>query len=206
MSAQDMILEARRIRQRLLFPSNAVPDDGIDLKRIRIPIKTPPSPPIKNPEVEVLEHQPEEPKPVPAPTVPLEDSFKSFTFKQILSAVSDYYGLTINEIKGRCKRLVYIEPRHVAFYLCQKMTRLSFTQIGRRLERDHTTVMHGVRRIEEKILVDLVTENAVNAIKAELISGKYGPYIDLLESTVATKPEQDMAEQPGESPSQSQVC
>ena len=44
----------------------------------------------------------------------------------------------------------FARPRQVAMYLCKQMTSRSLPEIGRRFGgRDHTTVMHGVRRIEE---------------------------------------------------------
>ena len=44
----------------------------------------------------------------------------------------------------------FARPRQVAMYLCKQMTARSLPEIGRRFGgRDHTTVMHGVKRIEE---------------------------------------------------------
>jgi chromosomal replication initiator protein len=49
------------------------------------------------------------------------------------------------------KRLrIYARPRQVAMYLCKQMTSRSLPEIGRHFgRRDHTTVMYGVKRIEE---------------------------------------------------------
>ena len=54
------------------------------------------------------------------------------------------------------KRLrAYARPRQVAMYLCKQLTNRSLPEIGRRFgERDHTTVMHGVRQIEELMATD----------------------------------------------------
>jgi chromosomal replication initiator protein len=48
-----------------------------------------------------------------------------------------------------------VHPRQCAFYLARYHTSFSFPQIGRRFgDRDHTTVLHGVRQIEKKMLAD----------------------------------------------------
>ena len=60
-------------------------------------------------------------------------------------------------------------PRQVAMYLAKDMTSLSYPNIGRRFHRDHTTVLHGVRRIESLLLKgNPVVTLAVSAIKDTL--------------------------------------
>lgn len=45
-------------------------------------------------------------------------------------------------------------PRQVAMYLSQRLTDYSLPQIGRRFHRDHTTVMHAVRAVEDRCAAD----------------------------------------------------
>jgi chromosomal replication initiator protein len=74
---------------------------------------------------------------------------------QIVSAVADAYLVRPVDIKGsqRLKRMV--APRHLAMYLVRRGSQLSLPEIGRRFGgRDHTTVMHAIHRIEEKLLAD----------------------------------------------------
>ncbi|MGY3582288.1 chromosomal replication initiation ATPase DnaA [Bradyrhizobium sp. USDA 4341] len=69
----------------------------------------------------------------------------------ILKAVSIYYRVSIVELKGRRRTAQVSNARHVAMYLLRILgVQLSFPEIGRLLgNRDHTTVMHGVGRIEK---------------------------------------------------------
>ncbi len=64
--------------------------------------------------------------------------------------MSDYYNIRLSDIIGPKRLRSYARPRQVAMYLCKQLTSRSLPEIGRRFGgRDHTTVMHGVRRIEE---------------------------------------------------------
>jgi len=78
---------------------------------------------------------------------------KKITIESIQKEVCKFYGLHINDLlsKKRNKQLVY--PRQVAMFLCRKMTDASFPLIGDQFGgRDHTTVMHGVEKIEKESL------------------------------------------------------
>jgi chromosomal replication initiator protein len=62
--------------------------------------------------------------------------------------VARHYGVTRAEIQGECRCAVYVLPRHVAMYLCVRLGGLSLPQTGRLFgNRDHTTVLHAVKRI-----------------------------------------------------------
>ena len=51
---------------------------------------------------------------------------------------------------GPKRMRVYARPRQMAMYLAKQLTSRSLPEIGRRFGgRDHTTVMHGVKRIEQ---------------------------------------------------------
>lgn len=67
----------------------------------------------------------------------------------IKAMVSDHYYVSLlNLDSGRRDRTV-VRPRQVVMYLARHLTKLSLPDIGRRLgDRDHTTVLHGVRTIE----------------------------------------------------------
>ena len=46
-------------------------------------------------------------------------------------------------------------------YLCKKFTTANITTIGKKLRRDHTTVMHGLRKIEKDLQTDPITATAI---------------------------------------------
>ena len=87
----------------------------------------------------------------------------------IIKVVAEHHGLTRVELCSdrRFKRLVW--PRQVAFWIANRCTRFSLQEIGRRFgNRDHTTVMHAVRKIEELKISDLSIAEDVELLKRQL--------------------------------------
>lgn len=80
----------------------------------------------------------------------LRASERKITIEEIQRQVSDHYNIRLSDMIGPKRVRNFARPRQVAMYLCKQMTSRSLPEIGRRFGgRDHTTVMHGVRRIEE---------------------------------------------------------
>ncbi|NRB34181.1 MAG: chromosomal replication initiator protein DnaA [Rhodobacteraceae bacterium] len=79
----------------------------------------------------------------------LRASERKITVEEIQRKVSDYYNIRLSDMIGPKRLRSFARPRQVAMYLCKQLTSRSLPEIGRRFGgRDHTTVMHGVRRIE----------------------------------------------------------
>lgn len=71
------------------------------------------------------------------------------TLDQITRTVASHYDLTIDEIKSKNNSRAIAVPRQVAMYLCKRLTRHSFPEIGREFGgKHHTTVMHSVDKID----------------------------------------------------------
>lgn len=80
----------------------------------------------------------------------LRDSERKITVEEIQRKVSEHFNIRLSDMIGPKRLRSYARPRQVAMYLCKQLTSRSLPEIGRRFGgRDHTTVMHGVRRIEE---------------------------------------------------------
>jgi chromosomal replication initiator protein len=80
----------------------------------------------------------------------LRASERKITVEEIQRRVADHYNIRLSDMIGPKRLRSYARPRQVAMYLCKQLTARSLPEIGRRFGgRDHTTVMHGVRRIEE---------------------------------------------------------
>ncbi|MDO7557094.1 MAG: chromosomal replication initiator protein DnaA [Loktanella sp.] len=85
----------------------------------------------------------------------LKASDRKVTVEEIQRKVSEHYNIRLSEMIGPKRVRNYARPRQVAMYLAKQMTSRSLPEIGRRFGgRDHTTVMHGVRRIEELRITD----------------------------------------------------
>ncbi len=80
----------------------------------------------------------------------LRASDRKITVEEIQRKVSDHYNIRLSDMIGPKRLRAYARPRQVAMFLCKQLTNRSLPEIGRRFGgRDHTTVMHGVRKIEE---------------------------------------------------------
>lgn len=75
--------------------------------------------------------------------------------RQIVRYVADELGLTPAEIIGPDRRAPIVRGRQIVMYLAKKITDRSYPSIGRQLnDRDHTTVLHGCRKVEGLLQVD----------------------------------------------------
>lgn len=76
--------------------------------------------------------------------------------EDIQKVVSDYYGLSRNEFLSHRRTRNIVLPRQIAMYLAKTLTLKSLPDIGRRFDgRDHTTVLHAVRKIETMMATDV---------------------------------------------------
>jgi chromosomal replication initiator protein len=86
-----------------------------------------------------------------------------YSLRDITDGVCTRFGLTREEIRGPARQRAVARPRQILMYLAREMTGQSLPQIGRYLGRDHTTILHGVRRINTLIagqpyLAEAITE------------------------------------------------
>ncbi len=72
------------------------------------------------------------------------------TVDRIQRAVCEVFSVTPTDMVSKRRARIIARPRQVAMYLCKKLTKRSLPDIGRRFGgRDHTTVMHAVKRIDQ---------------------------------------------------------
>ncbi len=91
----------------------------------------------------------------------LRASDRKVTVEEIQRKVSEHYNIRLSDLIGPKRVRTIARPRQVAMYLAKHMTSRSLPEIGRRFGgRDHTTVMHGVKRIDElKAADDQIAED-----------------------------------------------
>ena len=94
---------------------------------------------------------------------------KKVTAEMIMQTVSDYYSVTLSELVGPTRKREVTVPRQVAIYLTREMTGMSLPQIGEVFGgRDHTTIMHSCKVMENAINKDSSMKNLVNTVKNRL--------------------------------------
>lgn len=96
---------------------------------------------------------------------------RTLQVSDILDAVTQYYGLRLTELLGRRRSRSVSHPRHVAMYLARKLTPLSLEEIGAYFgNRDHSTVLHAERAIEEARATDAQTREAIQHLTRTLLA------------------------------------
>jgi chromosomal replication initiator protein len=99
----------------------------------------------------------------------LRGAQRRITIDEIQKAVSVHFDLKpIDLVSARRARAV-ARPRQIAMYLAKRLTTRSLPEIGRKFGgRDHSTVIHAVRRIEELRDADRDVDAAVRALTYQL--------------------------------------
>ncbi|MEL7029884.1 MAG: helix-turn-helix domain-containing protein, partial [Pseudomonadota bacterium] len=74
---------------------------------------------------------------------------RRLSIEDIQQNVAAYYKLKVSDLLSARRSRVVARPRQVAMYLCKTLTPASLPEIGRQFgKRDHTTVLHAVRKID----------------------------------------------------------
>lgn len=113
--------------------------------------------PVRTPAVEFdsLQAWIERQKAIPLPKEPWFSMVSDFdttgpTIEKIIFATAQYFELPTKDLRGTYRTAHIAYARQIAFFLCRNLTVRSFPEIGRRFGgRDHTTVLHGYRKIEK---------------------------------------------------------
>ena len=85
----------------------------------------------------------------------LRASDRKTTVEEIQRTVADHYNIRLSDMLGPKRSRNLARPRQIAMYLSKRLTTRSLPDIARRFGgRDHTTIMHGVKKIEELMAED----------------------------------------------------
>ena len=86
--------------------------------------------------------------------------------EDIQRVVAKHYNVSRQELVSNRRTRVIVKPRQIAMYLAKSLTPRSFPEIGRRFGgRDHTTVLHAVRKIEDLISGDTKLSHEIELLK-----------------------------------------
>lgn len=159
----EALRNARDVRRRLRNPSNAVHDDGIDLKRKR---KIPEPPP-----AEIICEQPAESTVIEITAEPADDTqpvniIRRIPAKKIAQTIADHFRLDMIEMMSHRRTERIVVARQIAMYLVKEMTTFSYPAIAKQFDgRDHTTVLHAVHKIAGFVARDPEYAAYIEALK-----------------------------------------
>lgn len=95
---------------------------------------------------------------------------RGITPKIILEKSADFYDIGVEEITGQKRDKEIVVPRQVAMYLMREELHLSYPKIAREVgKKDHTTIMHGVEKIEKEIDNNEQLRQEINLIRERLV-------------------------------------
>jgi len=96
---------------------------------------------------------------------------RSVTPKQVIDKVAKFYSLNTKDLLGTSRMTQIKTPRQVAMYLMNKELSLSTVRIGHELGKDHTTVMHGIKKIEADLKLDFGLREQMASLREKLYGG-----------------------------------
>lgn len=96
---------------------------------------------------------------------------RQLTSEDIQRKVAEHYHIRVSDMHSPKRARTVTRPRQVAMYLVKKLTTLSLPEIGRKFGgRDHTTVLHAVKKVEELLKEDRSTQEDINLLTRMLQS------------------------------------
>ncbi len=94
---------------------------------------------------------------------------RRITIEEIQKRVAEHYNIRFADMSSARRARAVARPRQVAMYLAKQLTSRSLPEIGRKFGgRDHTTVMHAVRKVEELRETDSIFAEDVELLKRML--------------------------------------
>ena len=97
---------------------------------------------------------------------------KKTSLKMVLTSTGKEYNVSEKKLLGKGRQMEIVIARHVAMYLCRELTNSSLISIGKHFgNRDHSTVIHACKTIENKMKTDESLTTRIKNLKANLLGG-----------------------------------
>ena len=97
------------------------------------------------------------------------DDQKVLNIESITKMVASYFKLSIGDIKGKTRKKEIALARHIAMYMSHKILKKTLEEIGEFFEnRDHSTVIHGIKKIQNLIKEDSKISQYIYEIESRL--------------------------------------
>lgn len=98
---------------------------------------------------------------------------KLVTKERIIDAVANFYNVEMKDLLGKSRNADIVLPRQVAMYIIREQTDHSLVEIGQSLGgRDHTTIMHGLDKIENTLDSNIQLRQQINTITQIVYNGE----------------------------------
>lgn len=88
----------------------------------------------------------------------------------ILKFICERLNVNVVDIRGSSRKREVVEVRHIYCHICKRITKYSLDVIGREINRDHATVIHGNKTIQNLSTYDPQIKKKVHEILIDLMS------------------------------------
>ncbi len=99
----------------------------------------------------------------------LVDKSREITVEEIQKTVASHFNIKVSDIRSPKRLKALILPRQIAMYLSRQLTECSYPEIGERFGgKDHSTIIHAIRKIEKNLQDDLNLRVTIDNLKTSL--------------------------------------
>jgi len=101
----------------------------------------------------------------------LVEKRREITVEEIQKVVAQYFNIKISDLKSAKRLKALVLPRQVAMYIARQLTSCSYPEIGEKFGgKDHSTIIHAIKKIDKKIAEDMQLNSTVNSLRQTLES------------------------------------
>ena len=94
---------------------------------------------------------------------------REITPQLVIEIVSEHFHISTDQMISKTRSNDIAKPRQIAMYLCKNMTGTPLDTIGALLGgRDHSTIIHGIKKITEEYQKNENTKNLIETIKKKI--------------------------------------
>ncbi len=90
------------------------------------------------------------------------------TFEYMVETVANFYHVDVEDIYGKSRKREISDARQVLMYFAKTLGQISSTNIGLRLQRNHATVLHACKQVEQRLSVEKSFREEIEQIKSQL--------------------------------------
>lgn len=99
----------------------------------------------------------------------IKPQIKNIDINDIQKEVAKHYALTISDLSSKSRKQHTVLARQMAMFICYELSSLSLTKIGKHFgNRDHSTVLHAIKKIKEKHIENIEIKNDYELINIKL--------------------------------------
>jgi len=96
---------------------------------------------------------------------------RDISVEMIQKTVADHFRIKLSELKSDKRIKTLVVPRQIAIYICRELTKASYPEIGEKFGgKDHSTIIHSVKKIEKQLTADADLKATVEDIKKKLFT------------------------------------